>query len=599
MESDKRRQECRNKPKPPKPTVAARNVNDIDRARHVLELILLRLDSSRWCGVVVDAGFLKRVRLLHVPVMGYYHNPSKGPSRQTPPRRSPRLKTLERGDPLRGTFTLELAFPPRSRLGNQARGRRSPSSGRFPSRSRPGKLELAGQARACYAGNSARDSKDSLRHATAHAAERTSVKSTWRGRSWQWHYANHSFDFACLGCATILEGNPRRKLRSFDPDAPELEGAIPARVVRGMGSTVHLAASAPRTHVLSRPPPYAYKRGKGSPCKRSKSQQEFISFSHLACNPLLRATRNRCSAPLLDVRPRGRNQDKNPCLSTRHRGNEWLTPQSLAPTHNYSDLPVFQHVPAWHDVSCPWEGTIDVHNTVGSFFFAGRANGSLYWGTVSRGSASRATAGVSQIAVPESIIGSYEAYLFRVIGSDDGTLRSMLGSMESGGEWVLQTRVRLPDVDTNYYLPMWRAVVVAVHETYVLVSPGYSRWLFSVDLRTMAVERVRERDVYYEEQAYPFEQQWPPTLRASPSSPIDVPARHWPNNHPPPPCQQAPSSTSPACTCLPLGPACVFTLRKLNVEFIGRMRVQNVLPLGLLGKLDPDSTTVCADVHAT
>ncbi|KAF8711598.1 hypothetical protein HU200_029049 [Digitaria exilis] len=124
----------------------------------------------------------------------------------------------------------------------------------------------------------------------------------------------------------------------------------------------------------------------------------------------------------------------------------------------------------WHDVSCPWEGTIDVHNTVGSFFFAGRANGSLYWGTVSRGGASRAalvldeaTAGVSQIAVPESIIGSYEAYLFRVIGSDDGTLRTVRTNIldrdvrvharlhGSGGEWVLQTRVRLPDdVDTNY-----------------------------------------------------------------------------------------------------------------------------------------------------
>lgn len=37
----------------------------------------------------------------------------------------------------------------------------------------------------------------------------------------------------------------------------------------------------------------------------------------------------------------------------------------------------------WHDVNCPWEGgTIDVPNQDGSFFFTGRANGSLYWGIV-------------------------------------------------------------------------------------------------------------------------------------------------------------------------------------------------------------------------
>ncbi|KAF8698769.1 hypothetical protein HU200_035027 [Digitaria exilis] len=85
-----------------------------------------------------------------------------------------------------------------------------------------------------------------------------------------------------LTSLAILEGNPRREPRRVDPDAvlncheknitssrqplpcrqPELEGAIPTHIVRGMGSIVHLAASAPRTHVLSRPPPYAYKRGR-------------------------------------------------------------------------------------------------------------------------------------------------------------------------------------------------------------------------------------------------------------------------------------------------------------------------------------------------
>ncbi|KAF8762871.1 hypothetical protein HU200_008975 [Digitaria exilis] len=50
---------------------------------------------------------------------------------------------------------------------------------------------------------------------------------------------------------------------------------------RDSRSHLHSAASAPRTHVLSRPPPYVYKRGREAHAKG----QEFVSFSHLACNP--------------------------------------------------------------------------------------------------------------------------------------------------------------------------------------------------------------------------------------------------------------------------------------------------------------------------
>ncbi|KAF8772253.1 hypothetical protein HU200_005968 [Digitaria exilis] len=60
----------------------------------------------------------------------------------------------------------------------------------------------------------------------------------------------------------------------------KLEGAIPARTVHGMGSTVHLATSTPSPALLVFP--YYEQHG------------------------------TRCYAPLLDVRPHGRNQDKTP-----------------------------------------------------------------------------------------------------------------------------------------------------------------------------------------------------------------------------------------------------------------------------------------------
>nr|CAB3486290.1 unnamed protein product [Digitaria exilis] len=213
---------------------------------------------------------------------------------------------------------LEGDVHPRADVFRHARGSASSSLRAKPEPATPGTApETLRPSSPIINDPSAVKKKDSLHHATAHAAEKTSVKSIWRGhctgRPWQRHSANHSFDFACLRQpskeTTELRSGRRTQVATLEvlicrKKNPELEGAIPARIVHDMGSTVHLATSAPRTH-------------------------EFISFSHLACNPLLRATRNRCSAPLLDVRPRGRNQDKNSHLSTRHWGNEWLAPQSL------------------------------------------------------------------------------------------------------------------------------------------------------------------------------------------------------------------------------------------------------------------------------
>ncbi|KAF8667324.1 hypothetical protein HU200_052999 [Digitaria exilis] len=245
--------------------------------------------------------------------------PSKGPSRQTLPRRSSRLKTLERGSKLEGDVHPRAGVSATFKAQQPSSRRTFTLERAFPSRSRLSKLELAGQARACHTGNSARCSatittdhndpplqskrrRDSLHHATTHTAEKTPVKSTWRMILCQ-----PLLDFARLGCATTLEGDHGGSIRTPCHEKNIMSTtAMPSAGVgrRDFRLHLHLAASAPRTHPTN------------------SGTWEFISFSHLACNPLLRATRNWCSAPLLDVRSRGRNQDKNSRLSTRHRGNE-------------------------------------------------------------------------------------------------------------------------------------------------------------------------------------------------------------------------------------------------------------------------------------
>nr|CAB3493814.1 unnamed protein product [Digitaria exilis] len=288
--------------------------------------------------------------------------PSKGPSRQTPLRRSSRLKTLGRGSKLEGdvhpragvsvtfkarqpssreTFTLELAFPSCSRLG---------------------KLELTGQARACHAGNSARysaaittDDNDSpLR--SKRRIHCTTLPPTLRRR----HRSNPpgtvgpdsdtvpttpltlltsdalpsskatlegDYGVATLEVLSCHEKNITRSWEARFPLASALSSvsttstcnhALPLRPIKGEGKLMQraegLGSSSPSPTLLVTP----YYRDLG-----------VHLLLPLACNPLLRATRNRCSAPLLDVRPRGRNQDKNSRLSTRHRGSEWLASQSL------------------------------------------------------------------------------------------------------------------------------------------------------------------------------------------------------------------------------------------------------------------------------
>nr|CAB3453698.1 unnamed protein product [Digitaria exilis] len=229
----------------------------------------------------------------------------------------------------KGTFTLERAFPSRSRLG---------------------KLDLAVQAQAGLTGNDALDSAThySNRGITAphhrprpgedtgqiHLQQWTSERHAARPRlTWQQHCANHSADFARLGRpskeATKTRSGRRTQVATLDVVSrhkkeghhPELEGAIPTRIVCGMGSTVRLATSTPRTHVLA-PSPLVYKRGRETQAKGKGQQTQGLRSSSpsptLLVTPYHEQHVNRCSAPLLDVRPRGRNQDKTP-------GNEWIS----------------------------------------------------------------------------------------------------------------------------------------------------------------------------------------------------------------------------------------------------------------------------------
>ncbi|CAN6162304.1 unnamed protein product [Urochloa humidicola] len=181
----------------------------------------------------------------------------------------------------------------------------------------------------------------------------------------------------------------------------------------------------------------------------------------------------------------------------------------------------------WHNLRhCVSDGSIDVPATITSFFFAGRANGSLYWGIAGGADAAalvldEGTARFSQVALPEGIQGLHEVHCFRVVGARDGILRAVClkdndlmvyvrHRLHGGDKWVLDNLLRLPEDILGLQEP---AMIVAAHETYVLVAPRHSKWLFSVDLKTMAVERVRKRNVYNEWMAYPYELPWPPVLK--------------------------------------------------------------------------------------
>lgn len=118
---------------------------------------------------------------------------------------------------------------------------------------------------------------------------------------------------------------------------------------------------------------------------------------------------------------------------------------------------------------------MDVPNAVESFYFAGRACGSLYWGVQGTGAAlvlDEATAGFSTVTLPgTTMLGSYGRCSFRVVGGGgqngamrvfrfiDNDLKIFARIHGSDDKWVEERVVRLreatrglPGREDGYFL---------------------------------------------------------------------------------------------------------------------------------------------------
>ncbi|KAF8663597.1 hypothetical protein HU200_055317 [Digitaria exilis] len=227
------------------------------------------------------------------------------PDDQEFPSRSRVPHTLERKCPSRLPPTLEQASPSHSRpatlegrhTGNSARGPATHSFHDMMAR-------LCGQ------------NEESLHHVTAPRHG----EYTGHIRSRRFYCANYSTTLSVPGTPQASRKDPRRTTgrarrhpypRVISLEAtPELEGAIPARIVHGLGSTVHLATThtaTPTQHTRH----LAYSRDIGTQLNHPTQGLGSSSPSPtLLVSPYYEQHETRCHAPLLDVRPHGRNQDK-------------------------------------------------------------------------------------------------------------------------------------------------------------------------------------------------------------------------------------------------------------------------------------------------
>ncbi|KAF8714914.1 hypothetical protein HU200_027450 [Digitaria exilis] len=244
------------------------------------------------------------------------------------PSRSRVPLTLERKCPSRLPLTLERASPSRSRPLAALEGRRTGNSARGPAMHSFHDM----MARLCG------QKEESLHHATAlrRGKDIGQIRSPQPG-----YRANYFMTLSVPGTPQASRKDPRRTTgrarrhphpRVISLEAtPEFEDAIPARIVHDVGSTVHLATSAPRTHMYDLPHPWSIK-GEGEPMQRRRARRQrrqdlltrywhsaqsptqglggFSPSPTLLVLPYYEQHETRCYAPLLDVRPRGRNQDK-------------------------------------------------------------------------------------------------------------------------------------------------------------------------------------------------------------------------------------------------------------------------------------------------
>lgn len=201
----------------------------------------------------------------------------------------------------------------------------------------------------------------------------------------------------------------------------------------------------------------------------------------------------------------------------------------------------------WEDLPTTATNSDGITLPGSSITFVGRVNGALYWITGEDGFLlvlDEATISFSRITFPAGsavATGCCDKWSFRVIGGEDGALRVVrtissnltIFKRQQGSdddEWVVQrflplrdAPVDLPGRDVDYWYFYRNAMIVAAHDTYVLITPQEKTCLFSVELDTMQVEQDKERNKY-PGPAYPCELPWPPALEACTAA-LDHPRR--------------------------------------------------------------------------
>jgi hypothetical protein len=182
----------------------------------------------------------------------------------------------------------------------------------------------------------------------------------------------------------------------------------------------------------------------------------------------------------------------------------------------------------WHSIR--EEFPPDLESITGDFF-AGRANGSLYWGLEEDVTMvivlDEATWTLSLARLPWGLSSDKTA---RIIGGQDDMLRvvrligknlyvfaqTRLGCNGDNHEWVLEKRlclsnttIGLPGRDES--LLKQKIVIIRANDEYILLSLSDGTWAFTVELDMMRVESEHPRN-NYTGKVYPYVLPWPPVL---------------------------------------------------------------------------------------
>ncbi|KAL6592362.1 hypothetical protein ACP70R_049415 [Stipagrostis hirtigluma subsp. patula] len=132
----------------------------------------------------------------------------------------------------------------------------------------------------------------------------------------------------------------------------------------------------------------------------------------------------------------------------------------------------------------------------------------------------------STMTLPDHISWKFQKHNFRITGggeavrilrvTDSGDLE--IYRQPHGGEWELENSVRL--AEASHGLPGRKeeyfsgpANIIKAGEGFVVLSPDEEKWLFSVDLDSLELEREHKRNKC-SGPAFPYAPPWPPVLRA-------------------------------------------------------------------------------------